>query len=173
MVFFKAQHNNSSFNPLLKVSLFLESFKKSMVNPKRLIAMARKWQKFTINKRRRLSFPTKKEDLCSSSVAKEGHFAVYTIDKRRFEFPLEYLSSSIFVELFNMSEEEFGLPAEGPITLPCDSMFLEYVIRLVHGHVSEDVQKALLACISACHLSASSSYYLQRNHHHQVVIFGF
>lgn len=144
-----------------------------MVNLKRLIVMARKWQKFAGEKRRSISFPKRSDQGKSSSVANAGHFVVYTTDKKRFEFPLEYLSSNIFVQLFNMSEEEFGLPSEGPITLPCESSFLDYVIKLVHGQISQDLHQALLlTCMSTCHSSASSSDFLQ-NCHQQMLIFGF
>lgn len=85
----------------------------AMISPKKLLAMARKWQKFVANKKWRISLPrSNNEGLCSSSVANEGHFVVYTLDEKRFKFPLEYLRSNIFVELFKLSEEEFGLPIE-------------------------------------------------------------
>ena len=52
-------------------------------------------------------------------VADKGHFVVYTTDKRRFVVPLMYLNNEIFRELLKMSEDEFELPNDGPITLPC------------------------------------------------------
>ncbi|KAJ0077070.1 hypothetical protein Patl1_35789 [Pistacia atlantica] len=55
-----------------------------------------------------------------SSVAEKGHFVVYTIDQKRFMFPLMYLNNDIFLELLKVSEEEFGLSSDGPITLSCD-----------------------------------------------------
>ncbi|KAL2936951.1 Auxin-responsive protein SAUR64 [Bienertia sinuspersici] len=57
----------------------------------------------------------------SKRVADKGHFVVYTTDRRRFELPLFYLKSEVFTDLFRMAEEEFGVPTDGPITLPCDS----------------------------------------------------
>ncbi|RVW50953.1 Auxin-responsive protein SAUR66 [Vitis vinifera] len=79
------------------------------------MAMARKWQKMAgIGRRREISLPNAR----NTRLADKGHFVVYSMDKRRFMVPLAYLSSSIFIELLRMSEEEFGLPGDGPITLP-------------------------------------------------------
>lgn len=65
----------------------------------------------------------------AAAVAPKGHFAVYTKEGRRFVVPIAYLKSSIFMELFRWSEEEFGLPAaDRPITLPCDGAFMEQVV---------------------------------------------
>ncbi|KAL2936943.1 Auxin-responsive protein SAUR62 [Bienertia sinuspersici] len=41
-----------------------------------------------------------------------------------------------------MAEEEFGLMSEGPITLPCDSSFMEYAISILQRHASEALEKA-------------------------------
>ncbi|KAL5803638.1 hypothetical protein ACOSQ4_031943 [Xanthoceras sorbifolium] len=54
-----------------------------MINPNKLIKIARKWQR--------------------------GHFVVYTNDLTRFVSPISYLSNHIFQELVRMSEDEFGL----------------------------------------------------------------
>ncbi|XP_050113842.1 auxin-responsive protein SAUR64-like, partial [Malus sylvestris] len=67
----------------------------------------------------------------SNKVSEKGNFVVYTIDKRRFVLPLSYLSNHIFQELFKISEEEFGLSSSEPITLPCDSFFMNYMVSLV------------------------------------------
>ncbi|KAJ0077394.1 hypothetical protein Patl1_35793 [Pistacia atlantica] len=82
-----------------------------MISPKRLIELARKWQRMASAKRRRILHPR-------SLVADKGHFVVYTTDEKRFMVPLEYLSQNVFIELLRMSEEEFGLPTHGAITLP-------------------------------------------------------
>ncbi|MCD9559575.1 hypothetical protein HAX54_017625 [Datura stramonium] len=57
-----------------------------------------------------------------SSIVEKGHFVVYTTDQARFSIPLAYLLNEIIRQLLNMSEEEFGLPSGGPITLPCDKL---------------------------------------------------
>ncbi|CAH8355419.1 unnamed protein product [Eruca vesicaria subsp. sativa] len=41
-----------------------------------------------------------------------------------------------------ISEEEFGLHAGGPITLPFDSVFLEYLIELIKRQMDGDTEKA-------------------------------
>ncbi|KAG5574340.1 hypothetical protein H5410_054474 [Solanum commersonii] len=105
----------------------------AMISTKKLIKMARKWQKFAAMQRKRISFPRNVSDAdscntSSSSTVEKGHFVVYTPDQARFVIPLVYLENEIIRQLLNMSEEEFGLPSGGPITLPCDSAFMDYII---------------------------------------------
>ena len=106
-----------------------------MISPKKIIKMARKWQRIAALGRKRISSSITNinvdEESCSTSVANKGHFVVYTADQRRFMIPLVYLSNNIFRELFKMSEEDFELPSNGPITLPCDLVFMEYIIPLI------------------------------------------
>ena len=73
----------------------------------------------------------------TSAVAEKGHFAVYSADRRRFVIPLVYLSSEIFRELLQMSKEEFGIQSEGPIILPCDSVFVDYLISFIQRGVAK------------------------------------
>ena len=85
---------------------------------------------------------------CStSSVAQKGHFFVYTLEGKRFIVPLAYLTNNIFKELLKISEEELGLPSDGPITLPCDATSMEYVLSMLRKGVSKEVERALLSCI--------------------------
>ncbi|KAK7283779.1 hypothetical protein RIF29_13525 [Crotalaria pallida] len=114
-----------------------------MISLKRLIAIARKWQRMAGIKRRSIMFSQPRKSHNKVVVADKGHFVVYTIDNGRFMVPLCYLRSKIFRELFRMSEEQFGLPADGPITLPCDTAFMEYVVSLVHKHVSLELENAV------------------------------
>lgn len=116
-----------------------------MISLKKLIAMARKWKKMAAIGRRTISFPIR----IRHRVADKGHFVVYTTDKKRFMVPLVCLRSRTFIELFRMSEEEFGLPKDGPITLPCDAAFLEYALLVVQRRVSVELEKALLVSISS------------------------
>ncbi|KAM0945341.1 putative small auxin-up RNA [Dioscorea sansibarensis] len=97
---------------------------------------------------------------CSTSyVAEKGHFNVYSSEGKRFMVPLAYLDNNIFKELLRISEEEFGLPANGPITLPCDAASMEYVMSLLRRGVSKEVEMQLLSsifisCQSACSMLA-------------------
>ncbi|ESR35747.1 hypothetical protein CICLE_v10030020mg [Citrus x clementina] len=143
-----------------------------MINSQKLNRLVRKWQKMAAMKRRRISFPRTGAVENSLSLANKGHFVVYTADEIRFAVPLEYLSKNIFIELLRMSEEEFGLPSDGPITLPCDSIFLKYVMSLVKDHMPEDLEKALVTSLSTCHFSASSSNCLGQSHQ-QNLIYGY
>ncbi|KAH0679751.1 hypothetical protein KY284_020836 [Solanum tuberosum] len=100
----------------------------AILSAKKLIKMARKWQKFAAMQRKRISFPRNGSDVdscntSSSSIFEKGHFVVYTIDQARFVVPLAYLENEVIRQLLNMSEEEFGLSSGGPITLPGDSAF--------------------------------------------------
>ncbi|KAJ0077497.1 hypothetical protein Patl1_35823 [Pistacia atlantica] len=136
-----------------------------MISPKRLIELPMKWQRMASAKRRRILYPR-------SLVADKGHFVVYTTDEKRFMVPLEYLSQNVFIELLRISEEEFGLPTHGAITLPCDSTLLKYVILLVRGHMPAELEKALLTSIATCHHLASSSL-TQGQGHQQTLILGY
>ncbi|CAK7329401.1 unnamed protein product [Dovyalis caffra] len=130
----------------------------TMINPMKLIKFAKKWQKLAALESKRISIQRSGEDENTnnndkSPVADKGHFVVYTVDQRRFEFPISYLNNNIFRELLEMSEEEFGLPRNGPITLLCDAMFMEYAASLMQQNVDKDMEKALLMSIA----SSSSS----------------
>ncbi|KAG5574323.1 hypothetical protein H5410_054457 [Solanum commersonii] len=134
----------------------------AMISTKKLIKMARKWQKFAAMQRKRISFPRNGSDAddCSTSslsIVEKEHFVVYTADQTRFVIPLAYLENEVIRQLLNMSEEEFGLPSGGPITLPCDSAFMDYIISLIKkGVAAGDLHKALLLSIPSCCCSTSS-----------------
>ncbi|KAI9181967.1 hypothetical protein LWI28_020596 [Acer negundo] len=130
-----------------------------MINPKKLIKLARKWQRVAALRRKTISLPS-----AAAPVADKGHFVVYTADQRRFVLPLSYLSNQIFQELLRMSEEEFGLPVNGPITLPCDAVFIEYAVSLIQGCVDRHLQEALVMSLVSSRCS-SWSHYL---HHGQI-----
>ncbi|KAK4360020.1 hypothetical protein RND71_022257 [Anisodus tanguticus] len=88
-----------------------------MAMPKKLIKMTRRWQKFAAKQRKRISFPrnginTYSCSTSSSSVVEKGHFV-----SKALHYSLAYLENEIIRELLNISEEEFGLPSGGPITL--------------------------------------------------------
>uniref|UniRef100_M1B0R9 Auxin-induced SAUR n=2 Tax=Solanum tuberosum TaxID=4113 RepID=M1B0R9_SOLTU len=134
----------------------------ALISTKKLIKMVRKWQKFAAMQRKRISFPRNGSDAdscstSSSSIVEKGHFVVYTADQARFVIPLVYLENEVIRQLFTMSEEEFGLPSGGPITLPCDSAFMDYIISLIRkGITAGDLHKALLLSIPSCCCSTSS-----------------
>nr|GMC87100.1 auxin-responsive protein SAUR68-like [Ipomoea batatas] len=125
---------------------------------KRLIKLAKRWQKFAAIRRKRISFPSLNDDThsCStSSAVSKGHFVVYTADQKRFVIPLSYLENEIIRQLLNMSEEEFGLPSDGPITLPCDAVFMEYIISLLHRGLSRELESALLVSVTSHRCSSA------------------
>jgi hypothetical protein len=133
-----------------------------MISAKRLVQMAKKWQRMAALARKRLapSTPAKETDGSScntSSVASKGHCVVYSADGRRFEVPLVYLSTTVFGELLTMSQEEFGFTSDGGrITLPCDAAVMEYILCLLRREASEDVERAFLSSmIRPCHYGNS------------------
>ncbi|XP_050226001.1 auxin-responsive protein SAUR64-like [Mercurialis annua] len=66
-----------------------------------------------------------------SLVADKGHFVVYTADQSRFVVPLKYLKSQVFRELLELAKQEYGLPRNGPITVPCEALCMENMIMLI------------------------------------------
>ncbi|KAK3037721.1 hypothetical protein RJ639_031092 [Escallonia herrerae] len=130
-----------------------------MINSKKLIKMARKWQKIAAIRRKRLSLSGG-----SASVSDKGHFVVYSTDRKRYVFPLGYVDSYIFRELLKVSEEEYGLPTDGPIVFPCDAVFMDYAVALIQKRTTQDVEKSLLVSIvNRC----SSSYSLRQQETNQ------
>ncbi|XP_077246131.1 auxin-responsive protein SAUR68-like [Tasmannia lanceolata] len=147
-----------------------------MMNTKRIVEMARKWRKVAAIGRRRISLPRTNGTMDSTKrsrpVVEKGQFAAYTVDGRRFALPLAYLKSPIFTELLKMSEEEFGLPGKGPITLPCDVIFMDYTVSLLQSSLSKDVEKALLISMATGRCS-TSSLLLHRQDKQQLLVHGF
>nr|GMD71775.1 auxin-responsive protein SAUR68-like [Ipomoea batatas] len=128
--------------------------------------MAHKWQKFVAIRRRRISFSkqNKEVDSCStSSAVNKGHFVIYTADQKRFVIPLSFLDNKIIRQLLEMSEEEFGLPSDGPITLPCDAVFMKYIISLLTRGASTELQNALLVSVTSNRCSSASLHQGWRN----------
>ncbi|KAL7207047.1 hypothetical protein ACSBR2_019692 [Camellia fascicularis] len=146
-----------------------------MISAKKLVKMARKWQKFAAMRTKRISFHRNVDTAsnCSTSfVADKGHFVVYRADQKRFMIPLAYLNKEITRELFKLFEAEFGLPRDGPITLPCDSIFMEYIVSLIQRGVVKDLEKALLMSVatSLCSSSLSSFHHGKANQQLLVLI---
>lgn len=146
-----------------------------MINTKSLVKKVRKWQKLAAMGGR-VMVPNADGlmdlGLCRKSKPDKGHFVVYTTDGRRFVVPLAYLSNSIFIQLLEMSEEEFGLPGDGPITLPCDAIFMDYIIWLVGRCTCKHVEKALLVSIATGRCSTSSVFH-QTERSQQILLHGF
>ena len=128
-----------------------------MISAKRLVQMARKWQRIAALTRKRVMLIPAKESKgscsTSTSVAGKGHCVVYSADGQRFEVPLAYLGTVVFCELLMLSQEEFGFASDdGKITLPCDAAVMEYVMCLLRRDASEEVVRALLSSmVRLCH----------------------
>lgn len=111
-----------------------------MISPKKFLKMVKKWQREA-----------------HKMANNKGHFVIYTTDQKRFVIPLAHLNSNIFRELFKMSEDKFGLPRDGPIMLPCEAVFMKYIVSIIQKGVGKDLEKALLVSVAAsrwCPLSS-------------------
>lgn len=157
------------------IELICNHLSSTMVNPKRLVEMARKWRRMAQSGRRRILMSRTNSGLKSSegSLASKGHFVVYTKDGRRFVVPLAHLNSNVFKELFRLSEEEFGLPGDRPIILPCDAVFMEQLVVILRRRISEDVEKALLNSIVSNRCSTSSSPFSHASTNSYALVHGF
>ncbi|KAG2580562.1 hypothetical protein PVAP13_6NG355700 [Panicum virgatum] len=123
-----------------------------MISSKKLAQLSKKWQGMGAIGRRRITTVDKEiTPSCSSMVAGKGNCIVYSSDGKRFEIPLTYLRTTVFVELLKLSQEEFGFTSDGRITLPCDTAVMEYVMCLLRREASEDVEKALSSIVMPCH----------------------
>ena len=87
-----------------------------MISAKKLLKLAKKWQKMAAIRRKRITLPqhiasTDKSSCSTSTKPEKGCFVVYSADQKRFLLPLEYLQNEMIRELFDIAEEEFGLPS--------------------------------------------------------------
>ncbi|RVX12296.1 Auxin-responsive protein SAUR64 [Vitis vinifera] len=119
-----------------------------MISPKKLIRMARKWQKVAALGRKRIS------------LGESIRVWMQTAAARHHE---------IFRELFQMSEEEFGIQSDGPIILPCDSVFMDYVISFIQRGIGKDLERALIMSMASSNCS-SSSYFHQEQNNEQLLL---
>lgn len=128
-----------------------------MIRVQKLAKMAKKWRRLAATTRRKISL---------TKAVNKGSFVVYSSDQRRFVLLIMFLKDEIFIELLKLSEEEFGIPRDGPIILPCDTIFMDYVVLLLEKKAEKELNKALLKSISSgtCCRSCtmSSSIYQER-----------
>ncbi|KAJ1693026.1 hypothetical protein LUZ63_009724 [Rhynchospora breviuscula] len=129
-----------------------------MLSLKKLVQKSNNWQRIAALGRKRLhtKLPYEERDQSTSLHAEKGHFVLYTADGKRFVIPLDYLNTRIVMQLFQLSEEEFGYTVDGPITLPCEGAFMEYTLGLIKKGMSEEVERALLNSVLLPHHHACS-----------------
>ncbi|XP_052193879.1 auxin-responsive protein SAUR64-like [Diospyros lotus] len=137
--------------------------------------MARKWEKVASmgKKRSALTVLDNNEtaDTCKRFLMpNKGHFVIYTSDQKRLEIPVLYLENKIFLELLKISEDEFGLPRDGPIILPCDAVFIKYIASLIQRGLSRELEEALLLSINASF--CSSVCFHQEASSQQLLVYG-
>ncbi|XP_057805909.1 auxin-responsive protein SAUR66-like [Salvia miltiorrhiza] len=139
-----------------------------MIHAKKLSKMIQQWHKFaaTAARGKRVGGG---EGCCVALPVDRGHFAIYTADERRFVVPLAYLNDPVFRQLLEMSEEEYGLPCNGPIVLPCDSVFMDYAICLIRKGRAGDLHRALLESLARSRCSSSSCLHQAQINHHLLI----
>ncbi|GMI87613.1 SMALL AUXIN UPREGULATED RNA 65 [Hibiscus trionum] len=136
----------------------------STITSKKLTRMTRKWQKIAAIVRKRIASARTNRNIAVAyhynklPVVDKGCFVIYTMDKIRFVIPLAFLGNCIFRELFKMSEEEFGLPSDGPITLPCDSVVMNYIVSLVKRGLAKDMERAVLNSFTTYNCSSDTHF---------------
>ncbi|XP_052193875.1 auxin-responsive protein SAUR67-like [Diospyros lotus] len=144
-----------------------------MITPKKLIKMARKWKRLAAKSRKRITFPRTSGSVdasnCNSSTVDEGHFVVYTADQRRFVVPLAYLRNGILKELLRMAAEEYGLPSHGPITLPCDHVFLKYAVSLIRRQADKHLENAVIMTITSAQCLSTSCLQQEQSNKHPLI----
>ncbi|XBH93980.1 hypothetical protein VPH35_084823 [Triticum aestivum] len=124
-----------------------------MMSTKTFARLAKKWQKVVAMRRKRLTGTS------CFSVDGKGHCIVYTADGVRFEVPLAFLGTTVFGELFRMSQEEFGFTGVDSrrITLPCDASVMEYALCLLRRSASAEMEAAFLYSMAMpCHYHAAA-----------------
>ncbi|KAK9183695.1 hypothetical protein WN943_024040 [Citrus x changshan-huyou] len=135
-------------------AIVMNKFIGNMISTKKLIKLARKWQKLAAIRQKRIMSTIFKGDDAEKCYVK-GHFIVYTVDHKRFVLPLVYLNNNVVQALLELAEE-FGLPTNGPLTVLCDTAFMEYVVTLISHNVNEDAERPLLTLIAGSHRASSS-----------------
>ncbi|KAF6147840.1 hypothetical protein GIB67_014420 [Kingdonia uniflora] len=129
-----------------------------MINTKNLMKIERKLHEVVVIRRVRTVL-SRTDDIVGDKrnklVVDIGHVALYTTDENQVVVPLSYLNHDIFRKLLRISEEDIGLPRDGPITLSCDMVFIKYIVSLVQSRVFKKVEKGLLTSISSGQFSSS------------------
>ncbi|KAH7574865.1 hypothetical protein JRO89_XS02G0014600 [Xanthoceras sorbifolium] len=142
-----------------------------MISSKKLFKMAWNRQNSAFIRR---TTGNQVSDSCSSAsslLAHKGHFAVYTSDRKRFLIPLVYLNKNIFRQLLKLSEEEFGLQVDGPITLPCDASLMEYIVLLIERGAAKNLENDMLIISVATSCCSSLSHFHNQEQTNQHVAF--
>ncbi|KAF5183387.1 Auxin-responsive protein saur36 [Thalictrum thalictroides] len=94
--------------------------------------------------------PKKLSEIIGSwKKGRKGHFVVYAKQGKRFVVPLYYLNHPIFKVLLEMAEEEFGSTVDGPLQVPCEEEFMDYIVAMLRKNPTVEVEKALLS-ITTC-----------------------
>lgn len=114
-------------------------------------------------------FKMAKKSENSAATIRKGHFIIYTADQKPFSIPLKYLNRNVFVELLRLSEEEFGFQTDGPITLPYDASFMEYIVLLIERGVTKDLEQKLLMAFATSFCSSVSLLHEETENYKQAI----
>lgn len=116
-----------------------------MISLKKVIRNARRWQKIAAVRIKRIS--------CSRIT---GKMKVDDNNPSFVERALEAFCDTISVSgqrnlsraLQDVSEEEFGVSSDRPITLPCDCEYMDYILSLSQRGEAKDFEKVLTNSIT-------------------------
>ncbi|KAK9169602.1 hypothetical protein Syun_001742 [Stephania yunnanensis] len=64
---------------------------------------------------------------------RKGYFTMYAREGKRFVVPLYYLNHPIFKVLLEMTEEEFGLAAQGPLQVPYEEELMDHIVSFIRN----------------------------------------
>ncbi|KAI4311401.1 hypothetical protein MLD38_036303 [Melastoma candidum] len=126
-----------------------------MISTKKLLRLAKNCQTAAKVGGKNVSLSRTSSTKEEASVARKGHFAVYTTNGKRFEVPLSYLANGVLIQLLIIAEEEFGIPGDGPMVLPLDASSMENLMSMIRRGLAPAQEKALLTSFTRC----SSSYF--------------
>ncbi|KAJ0076696.1 hypothetical protein Patl1_35810 [Pistacia atlantica] len=116
------------------ITLPCDSSLLDMISPKKSTYLKKLKKMATGEKRMSLLRTNEELDVHSakkSSVAGKGHF---------------------------VSEEEFGISSDGPITLACDAVSMDYIVSLIKHGADKGSEKALIDYITASHCTSSATF---------------
>lgn len=79
----------------------------------------------------------------------KGHLVIYTIDEEElYEVPLSCLNNHVIKELFEDGRSGDGLEIDRPITMPCNSLLMDYILSMVGKQTSSEVEALFVSMAS-------------------------
>lgn len=83
---------------------------------------------------------------------------MYTKEGKRFVVPLRYLNHPIFRVMLELAEEEFGTVVHGPLQVPCEEEFMDYILSVLRKNPSREVENGLIS-FNTCSEASISAFF--------------